>query len=296
MPVRGPRPLARRTSSWCTTYSMRLIWVAQPGHRERAERRAGAHPLDDAGRSPCAFSRSMAGSVSRPSAATLSPRRMPGAATGLRSRTTRWAARSKVVHPSHSVGASGPSSSKRRHSCARSRASRGCGMGGSALGSTPWLSPRRCRSTPTPSTRSSSPPTGATSPWSSIPKLAPITVNNFVVQARAGFYDGLTFHRVVPEFVIQGGDPEGTGRGGPGYKFADEPVRGDYTLGAVAMANAGPDTNGSQFFICIDDCQRKLSQAYNLFGYVDRRASTSPRPIQVGDVMESVSVTERASD
>jgi cyclophilin family peptidyl-prolyl cis-trans isomerase len=81
------------------------------------------------------------------------------------------------------------------------------------------------------------------------PQLAPVSVNNFVVQARNGFYDGLTFHRVVPEFVIQGGDPEGTGRGGPGYRFADEPVRGEYTLGAVAMANAGPDTNGSQFFI-----------------------------------------------
>ena len=79
--------------------------------------------------------------------------------------------------------------------------------------------------------------------------LAPNTVNNFVAQARNGFYDGLTFHRVVPGFVIQGGDPDGTGRGGPGYRFEDEPVRGEYTLGAVAMANAGPDTNGSQFFI-----------------------------------------------
>ena len=87
------------------------------------------------------------------------------------------------------------------------------------------------------------------------PQLAPNTVNNFVGLARDGYYDGLTFHRVVPEFVIQGGCPEGSGRGGPGYKFADEPVKGEYTLGAVAMANSGPDTNGSQFFICIDDCQ-----------------------------------------
>ena len=85
------------------------------------------------------------------------------------------------------------------------------------------------------------------------PGLAPNTVNNFVALARDGYYDGLTFHRVVPDFVIQGGDPTGTGGGGPGYRFADEPVRGEYTLGAVAMANAGPDTNGSQFFICIDD-------------------------------------------
>src|SRR3546814_3265282 len=104
--------------------------------------------------------------------------------------------------------------------------------------------------------------------------LAPNTVNNFVVNARNGFYDGLTFHRVVPGFVIQGGDPEGTGRGGPGYRFADEPVKGEYTLGAVAMANAGPDTNGSQFFICIEDCTAKLQPLYNLFGYVTDRKST----------------------
>jgi cyclophilin family peptidyl-prolyl cis-trans isomerase len=127
------------------------------------------------------------------------------------------------------------------------------------------------------------------------PQLAPVSVNNFVVQARNGFYDGLTFHRVVPEFVIQGGDPEGTGRGGPGYRFADEPVRGEYTLGAVAMANAGPDTNGSQFFICIDDCQRKLAKSYNLFGYVTDGIEVA-QATQVGDVMRSVSVTERASD
>jgi cyclophilin family peptidyl-prolyl cis-trans isomerase len=127
------------------------------------------------------------------------------------------------------------------------------------------------------------------------PKLAPVTVNNFVVQARNGFYDGLTFHRVVPEFVIQGGDPEGTGRGGPGYRFADEPVKGEYTLGAVAMANAGPDTNGSQFFICIDDCRRKLTPSYNLFGYVTDGIEVA-QATQVGDVMQSVSVTERASD
>src|SRR3546814_15702399 len=78
--------------------------------------------------------------------------------------------------------------------------------------------------------------------------LAPNTVNNFVVNARNGFYDGLTFHRVVPGFVIQGGDPEGTGRGGPGYRSADAPVQGEYTLAAVALANAGPAPNGSQFF------------------------------------------------
>jgi cyclophilin family peptidyl-prolyl cis-trans isomerase len=122
--------------------------------------------------------------------------------------------------------------------------------------------------------------------------MAPNTVNNFVVQARNGFYDGLTFHRVVPGFVIQGGDPDGTGRGGPGYKFADEPVRGAYTLGAVAMANAGPNTNGSQFFICIEDCQDKLQPLYNLFGYVTSGVEVA-QAIAVGDEMCKVTVEER---
>jgi cyclophilin family peptidyl-prolyl cis-trans isomerase len=124
------------------------------------------------------------------------------------------------------------------------------------------------------------------------PQLAPNTVNNFVGLARDGYYDGLTFHRVVDEFVIQGGCPEGTGTGGPGYRFADEPVKGDYTLGAVAMANAGPNTNGSQFFICIDDCRRKLQPAYNLFGYVTEGIDVA-QTTQVGDVMEKVAVDER---
>ena len=109
------------------------------------------------------------------------------------------------------------------------------------------------------------------------PRLAPITVNHFVSQARSGFYDGLTFHRVVPGFVIQGGDPEGTGRGGPGYRFADEPVKGEYTLGAVAMANAGPDTNGSQFFICIDDCTTQAPAALQPVRLRHLAASTSRR-------------------
>ena len=124
------------------------------------------------------------------------------------------------------------------------------------------------------------------------PQLAPQTVNNFVNQAQAGFYDGLTFHRVVPDFVIQGGCPQGTGTGGPGYKFADEPVKGEYTLGAVAMANAGPNTNGSQFFICIDDCTRKLQPAYNLFGYVKEGMDVALR-VKVGTVMQSVKVEEQ---
>jgi len=126
------------------------------------------------------------------------------------------------------------------------------------------------------------------------PQLAPNSVNNFVALARQGFYDNVTFHRVVPEFVIQGGDPEGSGRGGPGYRFADEPVKGEYTLGAVAMANAGPDTNGSQFFICIDDCTRKLDKAYNLFGYVTSGIDVTQQ-IRQGDVMRQVSVVEKST-
>jgi len=124
------------------------------------------------------------------------------------------------------------------------------------------------------------------------PQLAPNSVNNFVGLAKQGYYDGLTFHRVVPDFVIQGGCPEGSGRGGPGYKFADEPVKGEYTLGAVAMANAGPNTNGSQFFITIDDCRRKLSKDYNLFGYVVEGMDVA-QGTQVGDTMQSVEIEER---
>ena len=98
----------------------------------------------------------------------------------------------------------------------------------------------------------------------SVPKAA----TNFTDLARKGFYDGVIFHRVVPGFVIQGGDPTGTGRGGPGYKFEDEPFPGDYVRGAVAMANAGPNTNGSQFFICLEDLSGRLPRNYTLFGQV----------------------------
>jgi cyclophilin family peptidyl-prolyl cis-trans isomerase len=96
---------------------------------------------------------------------------------------------------------------------------------------------------------------------------APLAVNNFVFLAGEGFYDGVTFHRVVPGFVIQGGDPTGTGRGGPGYRFRDElEGPGRYSRGTVAMANAGPNTNGSQFFICLGDL--KLPHQYTIFGRV----------------------------
>ena len=97
-------------------------------------------------------------------------------------------------------------------------------------------------------------------------KDAPITVNNFVFLARQGFYDGVKFHRVVKDFVIQGGDPTGTGTGGPGYRFADEKVTRDYIAGTLAMANAGPNTNGSQFFITLADLD--LPKNYTIFGIV----------------------------
>jgi cyclophilin family peptidyl-prolyl cis-trans isomerase len=96
---------------------------------------------------------------------------------------------------------------------------------------------------------------------------SPITVNNWLFLASEGFFDGVIFHRVVPGFVIQGGDPTGTGTGGPGYRFRDElEGEGVYARGTVAMANAGPNTNGSQFFICLADVG--LPHAYTIFGNV----------------------------
>ncbi|MDQ3937917.1 MAG: peptidylprolyl isomerase [Chloroflexota bacterium] len=93
---------------------------------------------------------------------------------------------------------------------------------------------------------------------------APQTVNNFVFLARDGFYDGVIFHRVIRGFMIQGGDPTGTGRGGPGYRFDDEPVSRKYERGTLAMANAGANTNGSQFFIMHADYP--LPPSYTIFG------------------------------
>jgi cyclophilin family peptidyl-prolyl cis-trans isomerase len=93
---------------------------------------------------------------------------------------------------------------------------------------------------------------------------APKTVNNFVFLAREGFYDGVIFHRVIKGFMIQGGDPTGTGTGGPGYRFDDEPVSRKYERGTLAMANAGPNTNGSQFFIMHADYP--LPPNYTIFG------------------------------
>jgi cyclophilin family peptidyl-prolyl cis-trans isomerase len=96
---------------------------------------------------------------------------------------------------------------------------------------------------------------------------APKTVNNFVFLARQGYYSNVIFHRVIKGFMIQTGDPTGTGTGGPGYKFADEPVRRQYTKGIVAMANAGPNTNGSQFFI-VHGASVGLPPNYTIFGQV----------------------------
>lgn len=97
-------------------------------------------------------------------------------------------------------------------------------------------------------------------------KNTPITANNFIALSRKGFYNGTIFHRTLADFMIQGGDPTGTGTGDPGYRFDDEPVVGEYTRGTVAMANAGPNTNGSQFFIMHADVG--LQKNYVIFGKV----------------------------
>ena len=111
---------------------------------------------------------------------------------------------------------------------------------------------------------------------------APRTVNNFVVLARYHYYDNVIFHRIIKGFVCQGGDPTGTGRGGPGYRFADElPGPGGYQLGSLAMANAGPNTNGSQFFIISGSDGTRLPPLYALFGKV-------VEGLDVVDAMEKV--------
>ena len=100
------------------------------------------------------------------------------------------------------------------------------------------------------------------------PDLAPISVNNFVFLAREGFYDGVTFHRVIPGFVAQGGDPTGTGTGGPGYSFQDELNDLPFEQGVIGMANAGPGTNGSQFYLMLDAAPH-LTGNYTAFGAID---------------------------
>jgi cyclophilin family peptidyl-prolyl cis-trans isomerase len=134
------------------------------------------------------------------------------------------------------------------------------------------------------------------------PILAPNTVNNFVFLARYHYFDGVIFHRIIPGFVLQGGDPTGTGRGGPGYRFADElPKAGRYELGSLAMANAGPDTNGSQFFVISGPQGQRLPPQYALFGKVIRGLDVVAKIDAVGSAsgtpkekvtIESVTVTE----
>lgn len=120
-------------------------------------------------------------------------------------------------------------------------------------------------------------------------KSTPITVNNFVYLARNKFYENTIFHRVISGFMIQGGDPTGTGAGGPGYKFNDEPFEGDYRKGVMAMANAGPNTNGSQFFIMHAD--RPLPKDYVIFGEVmqgiDVIDKIATAPVTVSDSGEN---------
>lgn len=113
---------------------------------------------------------------------------------------------------------------------------------------------------------------------------ATMAASNFIVLASNGFYDGLTFHR-VEGWVVQGGDPTGTGSGGPGYQFADEPVTREYLRGIVAMANAGPDTNGSQFFILKKDTP--LPPNYTIFGSVLSGQEVVDQ-LAIGDVMQKV--------
>lgn len=112
--------------------------------------------------------------------------------------------------------------------------------------------------------------------------------SNFIFLTKDGFYNGLKFHRVVPGFVIQGGDPVGNGTGGPGYKFEDEPVTLNYNKGIVAMANSGPNTNGSQFFIMLED-NPTLPKNYTIFGKVISGQEVVDK-IVVGDVMGKVSI------
>ncbi len=124
------------------------------------------------------------------------------------------------------------------------------------------------------------------------PQHAPNTVNNFVFLARDGFYDGVVFHRIIPNFMVQGGDPTGTGRGGPGYKFdcetANNPLK--HETGSLSMANAGPNTNGSQFFITHSP-QPHLNGKHTVFGKVTKGQDVVDA-LRQGDTMTKVTITE----
>lgn len=126
------------------------------------------------------------------------------------------------------------------------------------------------------------------------PKDAPKTVNNFVFLVREGFYNGLKFHRVIPDFMIQGGCPQGTGTGGPGYKFGDEvgPGKPKHKVGSLSMANAGPNTNGSQFFIT-HIATDWLDGKHTVFGQVRDKASQDVvNSVKQGDTINSITIDE----
>ena len=132
-----------------------------------------------------------------------------------------------------------------------------------------------------------------------MPEVAPASVNNFVFLAREGFYDGCTFHRVIPGFVAQGGDPTGTGSGGPGYQFPDELNETPFEQGILGMANAGPNTNGSQFYLMLDEASH-LTGRYTAFGKIEegldvllalkeRDPATASEP---GEVINTIEIVE----
>ena len=122
------------------------------------------------------------------------------------------------------------------------------------------------------------------------PQDAPVTVNSFVTLARKGFYNGLTFHRVIPDFMAQGGDPTGNGTGGPGYKFQDEFSSRTHQAGSLSMANSGPNTNGSQFFICYTP-QPHLNGKHTVFGQLTQGMDVLKNLVN-GDKMIEVVITE----
>jgi cyclophilin family peptidyl-prolyl cis-trans isomerase len=134
------------------------------------------------------------------------------------------------------------------------------------------------------------------------PHAAPTTVNSFVFLARWHYFDGIVFHRIIPGFVLQGGDPTGSGAGGPGYRFNDElPKAGRYEVGSLAMANAGPNTNGSQFFVISGPDGVRLPPLYALFGKVVKGLDVVATINDVGTpsgkpredvVIESVTISE----
>ncbi|MFC2056883.1 peptidylprolyl isomerase [Chloroflexota bacterium] len=119
----------------------------------------------------------------------------------------------------------------------------------------------------------------------------PVTVNNFVFLAREGFYDGTTFHRVIPDFMAQGGDPTGTGSGGPGYSFTDEFTEHTHVTGALSMANAGPNTNGSQFFITYAP-QPHLNGMHSVFGQLVDGMDVL-EAMENGDTIVRITIEER---